>query len=351
VDNPDPQPAACEGRQVRPAPEPAASQFGAFTASQARAGGWTPSALRHAVRTSRIERLRPGVYAVPARPTGIRGADARTALIRAAAALALVNPRLPISHCAAAALMDLPLLEVPRRVCVTAPGGPRGRRAAVAGAHVHHGRLPALDRYRANRIPVTSPSRTVVDIAREHGVAAALVAADAALRQGLATASDLTAALAACAGWPAVRAAARAISLADPRAESPLESVSRLRIVDAGLPPPDPQPRIFDRAGRFLGRVDFYWDDCGVIGEADGLVKYDDDPTALRREKARQGRLEDCGLIAVRWGWADLADFAPAAARLHAAFARGQRPDRHPRDWIVRPTEMAAGPNRARAVF
>ena len=325
---------------MRPVPPLAAAQFGAFTTAQALEVGWTPSAIRHAVRLGRIERLRPGVYATAFEPTGLRSADNTTRLTRAAAALALVNPRLPISHSSAGALMDLPLVDVPSRVCVTTPRGARGRRAAVTGAHVHHAALSRADRYRANRILVTSPARTVIDVGRESGVDAAVVTADAALRRQLTTKHQLSTALGACIGWPGVRAAARAISLADPRSESPLESLSRLRIVDAGLPTPELQPRIFDPAGRFLGRVDFYWDEFGVIGEADGLLKFDEDRTALRKEKVRQGLLEDAGLIAVRWGWVDLSDFSRAAQRLRAAFQRGVRADRHPRCWLARPTEV-----------
>ena len=102
--------------------------------------------------------------------------------------------------------------------------------------------------------------------------------------------------------------------------------------------------RITNRAGRFLGRVDFYWDEFGVVGEADGLGKYDRGAAALRDEKVRQGEMEDAGLIFVRWGWTDLRPFAPTAARLRAAFVRGVRPDRAPRDWRVAwPQPRAAG--------
>lgn len=35
-------------------------------------------------------------------------------------------------------------------------------------------------------------------------------------------------------------------------------------------------------------RVDFYWPDARLIGEADGLAKYGDDPKAFRRAKAEE---------------------------------------------------------------
>ena len=65
--------------------------------------------------------------------------------------------------------------------------------------------------------------------------------------------------------------------------------------------------------GRFLGRPDFYWDEFGVIGEADGMAKYDGTHDVAADEKRRQGELEDAGLIAVRWVWADLWPFDEVA--------------------------------------
>jgi hypothetical protein len=102
-----------------------------------------------------------------------------------------------------------------------------------------------------------SPARTVIDIGWELGIDAAIVSADSLLRDGLATRDELAAALDCCSGWPGVTASARAVELADERAESVLESLSRLRIIDSRLPAPEPQMTILDHAGHFCGRVDF----------------------------------------------------------------------------------------------
>ena len=241
-----------------------------------------------------------------------------------AAAVSLAHHRVTVSHSGAAALLGLWLITTPELVCATYP---RGRRGPMPGVHRHRARLFPGHVVRDGRILLSSAARTVVDLGRESGADAAIVAADSALRDGLTTRSELAATLATCAGWPGVRAAARAIELADPRSESPLESLSRLRMSAAGLPAPETQVCILNRSGHFLGRVDFYWDEFGVVGEADGLGKYDGELLSPREEKVRQGRLEDCGLIFVRWGWADLWPFDPTAARLRAAFARGLRAD------------------------
>ena len=184
----------------------------------------------------------------------------------------------------------------------------------------------------------TSPERTVVDLAREHGVEFGVVAADYLLHEELRTERELTRELESCRGWPGVRAAREAIAFADGRSESVLESRSRLALHRWGLPAPEPQARIGNEWGSFIGRVDFYWDEFGVVGEADGDLKYEGtEPTPLITEKRRQGRAEEVGLIVVRWGNADLRNFGPVVAALHRAFARGLRPGHADRLWRVLP--------------
>jgi hypothetical protein len=109
---------------------------------------------------------------------------------------------------------------------------------------------------------------------------------------------------------------------ADGRMESPLESVVRGRCILLGLPLPEPQVWLSDSQG-VIGRVDFLWPGSGVVGEADGRVKYRDNE--LWREKLRQERLEEAGFVVLRWTWAQA--HAPDAAfrdRVLRALARGE---------------------------
>ena len=73
-------------------------------------------------------------------------------------------------------------------------------------------------------------------------------------------------------------------------------------------------------------RVDFYWEEFGVVGEADGLLKYDDDETAGRREKIRELDIEDVDLDVVRWTW-DQVWRTPdlVVAKVRRALERGRR--------------------------
>jgi hypothetical protein len=104
--------------------------------------------------------------------------------------------------------------------------------------------------------------------------------------------------------WADLGRARRAVALLDARSESPLESLSRAVFLEHGLPAPDLQVEFRPRPN-LIYRADFYWRDQRVIGEADGMAKYDQ-PGALRAEKIRQEGLEDLGLRVVRWTWRDI---------------------------------------------
>jgi hypothetical protein len=169
-------------------------------------------------------------------------------------------------------------------------------------------------------VPVFSIERTIVDLARERGVRDGLVAADAALRERLTTRDQLEQTLALQRGWPGVRAARRVVELADGRAESPLESISRLCLLDGGLPSPDLQAWVATAVRAY--RVDMLFREHKVIVEMDGLLKYRGNPRALADEKLRQEHLERAGYRVVRLLWDDVVNHsAEAVARVRAALA------------------------------
>ena len=72
-------------------------------------------------------------------------------------------------------------------------------------------------------------------------------------------------------------------------AQTPLESLSRVRLMRCGLPEPRLQVPFYDDEG-LIGIVDMYWDELGVIGEADGLLKYRTGADLIA-EKYREDRL------------------------------------------------------------
>jgi very-short-patch-repair endonuclease len=69
------------------------------------------------------------------------------------------------------------------------------------------------------------------------------------------------------------------------------------------VPAPKVQVRVLDDRGRFIARVDMLGEEEGVVGEADGLVKYAgaSPARAVAEEKQREARLQALGLVVVRW--------------------------------------------------
>lgn len=243
--------------------EVALAQGFVLTLGQARAAGLSNPDVRRLVRRGAWGAPHRGVLSVLRPHTG----SDRHVLTATAAALA--RPGHAISGPSAAVVHGLPLLRWPKRIVLTAAAPSRmGARGRVI---VRAARLPGDAIANWHGAPVTTIAATIVDLARADR-AAGVVAADAALHEQLVGLRELHRAAVGCAGWPGARAACAAIDLATPLAESPLESLTRLCIVDAGLPVPELQAWIDGPDWRY--RVDTLWREPRVILEADGRLKY-----------------------------------------------------------------------------
>jgi hypothetical protein len=197
-------------------------------------------------------------------------------------------------------------------------------------------------------VPVTSAARTVVDLGGELSFKAGALIADSALRLGLASQGQLREVVCDCYCSPGIRAAQRVVAFADRKAGSVLESVSRVAFHEEGLPPPETQVLIADEWGPFA-EVDFRWPEFNVIGEADGIGKYDADEwrsprDKIRAEKRREERLFDAGYEVVRWGWEDATNPPRRAKRLWAAFERGAERKRGRRHSVAAPRSDSRRP-------
>lgn len=299
-----------------------------FTAAEMAALGWSRSARRNALEQGRLVRLGRHSFA-PAQEI--------TSELRVRAA-AQRYPHGVVSHRSALLLHDLPLIGTrPKLPELTV--APRSN-ANLAGVHVHRAGLRRRDVLARGGLMLTTPARTVVDVARTRPTGMSVAAIDAALHDGLVTLDEIEDCLRFCWNWPGIGRAQRAVRLSDGRAESPLESVSRLVLRRLRLPPPEPQRVIFDGYGRYVARPDFYWDEYGVFGEADGRVKYaeDDGADILMREKERHELLEDLGLEGVRWGWTHVTGRRSVLqTKVLNAFERGAARNRSglPRKWLL----------------
>jgi len=186
---------------------------------------------------------------------------------------------------------------------------------------VEPGYVSAAERQIVYGVEATAMLRTVTDLACRLGPAEALAVADSALRRGLP--ADALAAAAASGEWAGL-IAGEVLKLADRRSESALESISRWVLHEGKLPPPGLQAPLIDDGGdEPFAWVDFYWEEEGVVCEADGMLKYINGPVALRAEKLRQERIERMDLRVVRWGF-DEATKSPRqlVRRVGAALAR-----------------------------
>lgn len=286
-----------------------------FTTAQAYAVGCSPSALKHAARHGALTRVRRSVYL----------SQGCVVPHRAERAAALVYPATPLCHTAAARISGVPLVGVGVPV-VEMTVVPRSN-AKMPGVHPYRAQLRDHDVTVVDGMLVTSYARTVIDLARDYPIVTSVPALDFVLHRGLVTADELRDVLEFCRSWPNARRARRAVLLSDSRSESPLESISRLMVPRLGLPVPEPQVIILDQFGREIARTDFYWDEFGVVGEADGRGKYGD-PDAESAEKTRHERLDNLRLETTRWGWAPpWSDHVLWRQQLRLAFERGQDRD------------------------
>ena len=277
----------------------AAVQGFALTSRQLAGRGVARHVARRLVRDGAWSAPQPGLVSLitATDPDADRWTVARRQHAARSAASTLLNAGHVVSGLSAAVLHGLPTRHVPERVELTAAGRANPR---------HGARVATLDPADVTRwfgVPVTSPARTCVDLAR-HDRRAGLMAADAALRQRITTRAELEATLVRACGWPGVRQAREIIGFADPRAESPLESVVRLALHDSGFPPPQLQYEITVPGRRRPLRVDFCWPGHRLILEADGRNKYVGDENW--REKKREALIRPQGFRIERVIWADV---------------------------------------------
>lgn len=276
--------------------------------SSARALGFDDRQFTRAEERGEVLRVAPGVYVLPA--------DRRPeALHRLKVQAATTTPDVAISHTSAGVVHGLDMLHADlSRINVTSATTDRGYKRKHR--YIHPGPLKSADVTLVDGIWTTCLERTAFDVARtsSKGFPAALAALDSALRMG-ADARRMSE----YGGEPrtGVGVARSALRHANPLSENAGESWGRAQMIEGGLATPRLQRRIFDKSGDFIARTDYDWaDENGVvrlIGEFDGLGKYlkylkpgEKPQDAIRREKVREGRLQDMGLVVVRWIYDDL---------------------------------------------
>ncbi|WP_308799733.1 hypothetical protein [Agromyces silvae] len=269
-------------------------------------------ALLSAHRSGEIIRLRRGVYVDAERHAAQRALDRYRSSVLAAGR----QRRRPVFAGQTAALLHgLPIIGVPDEIVLLSPSASGRRRNGVIEL-ASRGDESIVER---NGRRLTSIAETVIDVARTTTLLGALVVADAALhtprfgaREPRCSAADLHEAYVRRRPFPRSRRVAAVLERASSDADTPLETLSRLRIEELGFPPPELQFAVL-RPGRAApSYLDFAWPEHGVWGEADGAMKYTgtvgegSGAQRLFAEKRREDELRAVtGWRCARWTWQD----------------------------------------------
>jgi hypothetical protein len=265
-----------------------ADEHGLVTRRAAARAGVDDRDLRRLAADGALVRLRRGVYVDSATWESLdpyRGQP----LLRARAAQCCLRCEHVLSHDSAAFALEMGVPDAAHALVHVTRVKVHGD-AVRAGVKHHLAPYTAAQVVVVEGLRVLGRARTALDMAREHGLVAGVASCDAALRSGV-TRSELEAVRTAMWCWPGSRTMAAAVDLADPGAESWLESEARVLVHSLGIGRPQTQFGLTD--GRRT-----VWCDLRVgrhVFEVDGRLKYaarnpaSKDPEAVVwEEKQRQ---------------------------------------------------------------
>jgi predicted transcriptional regulator of viral defense system len=279
----------------------AGRRHGVITTAELADAGLGKDAVTNRVRRGWLRRLHRGVYLV---------GPLEAPLTRAAAAVAACGTTGVLSHASAAALWGL----------CPPPTGPvdiiAGRAAhSRDGIRVHHDTLHPADITTHHQIPVTSPARTLLDLATRTTPRELDRAVNEARVLHLVTDLSLDEQFSRYQrhrGTAAVKEATKA----EPRLTRSEAERRLLELIRAaGLPPPETNVRI---AGY---EVDFLWRAQRLIVEVDGYA-FHSARSSFERDRRKQADLAAAGLRVATVTWQQLIEETIAVvARLATALA------------------------------
>jgi very-short-patch-repair endonuclease len=293
-----------------------------YTKARVLAAGISEQRLRTLLRGGKLVRIGHDCYVLRKTVEALAGDPDRRYLLPAAAALASMGAGVVASHAMAARIHGIDLLQASDDLVTLTRAPGSGTRKSSKGIRLTAATLPASHITVRYGLRVTTPARTVVDLARALPFRAGVVTADSALRTKLTSKKELRAVVSMCRQWPGSARAREVVEFADRLSESALESIARVAFRELGLPPPTLQAQVGGDAP--IGRADFLWELFNTIGEADGALKYAD-PDRARQQLRRDAKLRDAGFEVVHFGWWDITETPDrVGASILAAFERGR---------------------------
>ena len=273
----------------------------------------TDRELRRRVADRTMVKVATGVF-LPAIEWNPMTADERyRTRVRAAALIS--SPSAQFSHESAAAMWNLPSIGPWPAAVHELTEQTSGGRSRVG--IVRHGLGLDGSPMTIDGVTVTSLARTVVDVSCTTSFVRAVAMADAALhapQRGVPARTsklELQGLVETLVPYYGMGKATRVINFANGESGSAGESFARVQFHALGFPPPELQVDFFDELG-FIGCVDFFWRELGLIGEFDGKSKYgarrlyQKDLTSeqiVLIEKDREDRLRRVAKDFVRLDW------------------------------------------------
>lgn len=271
----------------------AASQNGIISMADALICGFDVAEVDRLCRRGEWTRLRKGLYA----PRSVREPDDRQLLELAAALRAVEIKDAAIAHLSAARLWRAKWLVEPKSTDIWLACDVPRTPNYYPGLRILPAALPVEDVTTLSGLPVSTPARTAVDLARHFAFEPAVVVVDSLRFKYKITDGQLAAVLERCRGWPFVRRARRAIGFSIVQAESPLESRFRLRFAEIGTPACRWQVDVIDANGEQRRLDGLFGRRAGL--EIDGRSKYKT-PEDLWEEKLREDALRRAGFPLLR---------------------------------------------------
>jgi hypothetical protein len=273
--------------------ELASAQHGVVSRAQLEAIDVRHGAIAHRIGAGRLHRIHRGVYSP--------GHALLTAEGRWMAAVIACGRGALLSHRSAGALWAIRPTST-GAIDVTVPA--RGGRLSRGPITIHRSSsLTAADAAACERIPVTSPARTLLDLG---DILPAAALERAFERAEVLRLLDLTSIRAALAANPTRRGSGRLAAIlerqhTDPAIErSELEGLFLELCSDAGLP----RPLVNARVGPY--EVDFLWPDARVVVETDGH-SFHSTRAAFERDRARDALLVASGYRMLRFTYRQVA--------------------------------------------
>lgn len=174
-----------------------------------------------------------------------------------------------------------------------------GNRHRLPGLHTRGDRVEEDEITVVNGVPVTTPARTVLDLACWYPTMSGVAAIDSLVRATEFKAADVELLAQRYPGRRGIARARLAITLFDARAQSPKETWLRLVLVDAGLPRPQTQIPVRDEFGTVIAYLDLGWEHLRVAVEYDG-EQHRSDRSQYNWDIRRLEILHQLGWIVIR---------------------------------------------------